>query len=69
MSVLIRGGSGISGKGVHIYKGVGVRLADFISFFLKNENEIIWSHSNYFIFIGCLKTGGGGGGGGLSQPS
>ena len=32
-----RGGSRISEKGgwVHIYKGVGVRLADFISFFLN----------------------------------
>ena len=30
---LVRGGSRISGKGVHMYKGVGVRLADFISFF------------------------------------
>ena len=30
-----RGGSGISGKGVHIYKGVGVRFADFISFSLN----------------------------------
>ena len=26
-----RGGSGISGKGVHIYKGVGVHFAAFIS--------------------------------------
>ena len=25
-----RGGSRISGKGVHMYKGVGVRFADFI---------------------------------------
>ena len=30
----IRGGSWISGKGVHMYKGVGVSFADFISFFL-----------------------------------
>ena len=33
-----RGGSKISGKGVHImyeYKGVGVRFADFISFLLN----------------------------------
>ena len=35
----------ISGKGVHMFKGVGVRFADFISFFLtSHENEIIWSH-------------------------
>ena len=27
-----RGGSRISGKGVHMYKTVGVRFADFISF-------------------------------------
>ena len=30
-----RGGSRISGKGVHMYKGEGVRFADFISFFLN----------------------------------
>ena len=30
-----RGGSRISGKGVYMYKGVGVRFADFISFFLN----------------------------------
>ena len=30
-----RGGSRVSGKGVRIYKGVGVRFADFISFFLN----------------------------------
>ena len=28
-------GSRIHGKGVHMYKGVGVRIADFISFFLN----------------------------------
>ena len=28
-----RGGTRISGKGVHVYKDVGVRFADFISFF------------------------------------
>ena len=31
----LSGGSMISGKGVHIYKGVGVRFADFISFVLN----------------------------------
>ena len=31
-----RGRSGISGKGVYIYKGVGARFAVFISFFLNN---------------------------------
>ena len=29
----IRGGSRISGNGVHMYKGVGGRFAGFISFF------------------------------------
>ena len=29
----------------HMYKGVGVRVADFNSIFLiSHENEIIWSH-------------------------
>ena len=32
---LIRGGSRISGKGVRMYKGVGVSFAHFISFFLN----------------------------------
>ena len=32
---VIRGRSMISGKGVHMYKGVGVRFADLISFFPK----------------------------------
>ena len=40
-----RGGSRNSGKGVHMYKGLGVRFVDFISFSLiSHENEIIWSH-------------------------
>ena len=34
-----RGGSRISEKGVHLYKGVGVRLADFISFFLNIHSK------------------------------
>ena len=29
----VRGGSRISGKGVHMCKGMGVRVPDFISFF------------------------------------
>ena len=29
------GGSRISGKGVHMYRGVGIRFADFRSFFLN----------------------------------
>ena len=32
---IYRGGSRISGKGVHLYKGKGVRFSDFISFFLN----------------------------------
>ena len=31
----LRGGSWFSGKGVHMYEGVGVPFADFISFFLN----------------------------------
>ena len=60
MSGIHRGGSGISGKGVHIYRGVGVCFADFISFFLNIPwKEIIWSQwDQNFIFIGYLKTGG-----------
>ena len=30
-----RGGSSVSGKGGRMYKGVGVRFADFIRFFLN----------------------------------
>ena len=42
-----RGGSGISGKSDHMYKGVGVRLADFFSFsYIPHENEIICSHDD-----------------------
>ena len=33
--ILDRDGSRISGKGVHMYKCLGVRCADFISFFLN----------------------------------
>ena len=33
--LLIRGGSRISGKGVRMYKGMGVHFADFISFFFN----------------------------------
>ena len=32
---IIRDGSRIAGKGVRMYKVVGVRFADFISFFLN----------------------------------
>ena len=58
------GGSRISGKGVHIYKSVGVRFVDFISFFVNipwKWNNLVSLRPNYFIFIGYLKTGGGGG--------
>ena len=37
---IYRGGSRISGKGVHMYKGTGVRFSDFISFFLKYPMKI-----------------------------
>ena len=33
--VILQGQIQDSGKGVHIYKGVGVGFADFISFFLN----------------------------------
>ena len=43
-------GSRISGNGVHMYKGVEVRFAEFIIFSLKaHENEIIWSRGNQII--------------------
>ena len=35
VTIFCRGGSRISGKGVHMYKGVGARFADFIAFFLN----------------------------------
>ena len=35
ISIQSSGGSRISGKGVHMYKGVGVRSADFIYFLLN----------------------------------
>ena len=41
-SMRFRGGSRFTGKGVHMYKGVGVHFADFISFFsISHENKII----------------------------
>ena len=59
-------------KGVHMYKGVWVRYADFIYFFPLNIlwkwNNLVSLRPNYFIFIGYLKTGGGGRGGGSSEP-
>ena len=38
-----RGGSRISEKGVHIFKGEGVGLADFISFFIS-ETKLFHFH-------------------------
>ena len=46
----------IFGKGVHMFKGVGVCFADFISFFINILRP------NSFIFMGYLKTGGRKGG-------
>ena len=40
-----RGGSRITGKGVYMFNGVGIRFADVIVFLLiPHENEMIWSH-------------------------
>ena len=66
--VCCRGGSRMSGKGVHINKGVGVRFTDFISFFLNipwKWNNLVSLRPNYVIFIGYLKTGARRGGGGV----
>ena len=42
---IYRGGSRISGKGVHMYKGTGFAFLIFSHFFLMfHENEIIWPH-------------------------
>ena len=57
------GGSRISGKVVRLYKGMGVRFADFLVFLrypMKIKLEI------YFTFIGYLKRGQKGD---LSEPS
>ena len=61
---MYRGGSRISGKGVHMYKGVGVRFADWIYFSLNipwKWNNLVSLRPNYFIFIGYLKNWGQGG--------
>ena len=53
------GRSRISGKGVHMYKGVGVRFDDFISFFLNISwkwNNLVSLRPNYLIFIGYLNN-------------
>ena len=54
-----RGGSRISGKGVRMYKGVGVRFADFISFFLNIPRYL--TDTKLFHFHGIFKNGGQGG--------
>ena len=44
-----------------MYKGVGVRFADFISFFLnipRKLNNLVSMRPSYFISIGYLKGGG-----------
>ena len=43
----------------YIYEGVGVRFADFISFYLNipwKWNNLVLPRPNYFIYIGYLKT-------------
>ena len=47
-----------------MYKGVGVRIADFISFFL---NIPVSLRPKYFIFIGINAGGGGGGSGSATE--
>ena len=62
VSVLLgkhNGRSRISGKGVHMYKGVVIRFDDFISFFPWKWNNLVSPRPNYFIFIGYLKWGAG----------
>ena len=57
-----RGGSRISGMGSHMFKSVGIRLAEFIPFFLNipwKRNNLVSVRPNYFIFIGFLKRGTG----------
>ena len=54
-----------------ICEKVGVRFADFISYFLNipwKRNNLVSLRPNYFIFIGYLKTGGGEEGGSLEPP-
>ena len=45
-----------------MFKGLGVRFADFISFFFNvtwKWNNLVSLRPNYLIFIGYLKTWGG----------
>ena len=56
-------GSRISRKGSHMYKGVEVQFADFISFCLNipwKWNNLVSLRPNYYIFIGYLKNEGAG---------
>ena len=42
---IVRGGSRVSGQGVHMYKIVGFALLILSHFSsISHENEIIWSH-------------------------
>ena len=64
---------GFSERGfIYIYKCMGARFADFISFSLNipwKWNNFVSLRPNYFIFLGYLKTWGAGrGGGGWSEP-
>ena len=59
-----RGGSRISEKGVHMYKGVcvcGARFVDFISCFLKHPMKMkcFGLRPNNITFTGYLKMGAG----------
>ena len=59
----VRGVSRISGKRVHMHKGVGFALL-ILSLFLNipwKWNNLVSLRPNYFIFIGYLKTGAGSG--------
>ena len=60
-----QGGSRISGTGVHMYKCVGGRFADFIWFFLNipwKWNNLVSLRPNCFFLIGYLKMRSGDGG-------
>ena len=57
-------------KGGHMFKGVGIRFADFISLFRNitwKWNNLVSLRPNYFIFIGYLKRWGDGCGEGVCQ--
>ena len=50
--VRCRGGSRISEKGVHMLKGVGIRFADFISFFLSRLTKTEFFHFHRITNVG-----------------